>query len=689
MREIAIHPSNKQKGFEFNNDDLDDIESESLLFKMNYYVNADDQKKYYLYDVTNKTILSKSEEVTLLKIPEDTLALILNDVSPKDFNQINIPKNTQAISFRGLAIMIRALSKTEKNKDTIQWLEGRIDSQPDQNVDKKNEDFFKHTKKIENIADYGISELLSKIQKSNIHILSIDHFYLSNSNFELLSENEKLKCLEISYFFNKNPIKKLPKSLIKLSVKDGYLDAFSNIDLELPNLEQLDLSDNSLIKLDDLNNLKNLRTLNLYKNKIDNFPLKFLPKSLEELNLSYNRIDYYFFDQVNVNENIKVLKLKNNGLVITFSILSILLKMFPNLESLELFSSSEYFRSNRFLGLKSYSLDGNCLEHIKNLIQEPFSDKLKEEMLKNTDLNINEFIKLEFYYSSVPSNVLLQFLRKSFYSYFLVLPNYKEYSNGFSCCVDESTKSVVQIIVNNESNQLFFNIYSNDSNSVYRNFYKYIEDITSIINTLSHDDIFPEITTSESCLFLKEKYLGEMGLYDKVNKDLVLKFKDNNFEILINNLKIESRKREDKFVGKVYYSSKDIAFILITNKGAYPFVVKENILTNTHKIIDHYCHYFVSLTAYKTTFKKSIGNSYLNSNIFFKSEIHINKDENQKVECYINKSHFEVQENVLVCKNIKNLKLDGANFISVNIKDNKYCKFYVEMDKIYLKYTLK
>jgi Leucine-rich repeat (LRR) protein len=58
-------------------------------------------------------------------------------------------------------------------------------------------------------------------------------------------------------------------------------------------LEYLDASENSISNLSDLSNLNELKTLNLNGNEINSlkFCSNYLPKSIENLFLSYNAID--------------------------------------------------------------------------------------------------------------------------------------------------------------------------------------------------------------------------------------------------------------------------------------------------------------------------------------------------------------------------------------------------------------
>src|SRR5690606_17666790 len=112
--------------------------------------------------------------------------------------------------------------------------------------------------------------------------------------------------------------------------------SMSEINLNLPKLVELDLSGNSLNKLDTLSVLpENLEDLDLSLNLIKYFDISELPQNLEYLNLSNNLIENDFFNQITIHKNLKYLLLSNNNLVISTSVLHRILEVFPNLEYLE------------------------------------------------------------------------------------------------------------------------------------------------------------------------------------------------------------------------------------------------------------------------------------------------------------------------------------------------------------------
>ncbi|MCD8444016.1 hypothetical protein, partial [Tenacibaculum finnmarkense] len=142
--------------------------------------------------------------------------------------------------------------------------------------------------------------------------------------------------------------------------------------------------------------------------------------------------------------------------------------------------------------------------------------------------------------------------------------------------------------------------------------------------------------------------------------------------------------------GNKYQEIQNIAFILISGKSAYPFIIKNGVVTNALKLAQN-SEYYYSLTLKmafdKEVYTKSITNKYLNGNALVESSIFIDNAIKKKLSCFVNPNYFKVKDNVLTINDLQFPKLAENHLKKLKMEGNKYCHFTVDNDVIELKYN--
>jgi hypothetical protein len=206
----------------------------------------------------------------------------------------------------------------------------------------------------------------------------------------------------------------------------------------------------------------------------------------------------------------------------------------------------------------------------------------------------------------------------------------------------------------------------------------------------SHVNVLPFITNSSSCEFLKDFCFKIFKLDYKVKTKAVLEKSNNSIDLLINNRSIEGDNEEGKFAGKHYENIKNIAFILVSGKSAYPFIINEKgILTNglnRHK--DYYYYLTLRNALEKENYINGITSKYLNNSSLVEVEVFIDNNVKKKVSCFVNTNYFHADNMVLSRVNQGSLKLVENYLKEVKMDNGKYCEFSIDDDHIELKYVM-
>ncbi|KAL5291079.1 Tl.2 family protein [Megaselia abdita] len=233
-------------------------------------------------------------------------------------------------------------------------------------------------KKFPLTVEILFSKTLLKLTTQNEVVdsnLPLESIYISeskvfgNNNVNLFNSLPNLKHLSLT--LNNMEEKTLTKQFLGNSSHLNYVQIFGPIfekiddDAfgDLPNIETLNLSFLNLTSLPrSIKNLKRLTWINLSRNELTEFPKEVLLSSLEDINLSSNKIDHISKEDFKNFPNLTTLFLGNNGIE------NIEIDTFNDLQKLEELALDGNKLSNvskahfeKLLNLKRVNLDRNFI----------------------------------------------------------------------------------------------------------------------------------------------------------------------------------------------------------------------------------------------------------------------------------------------------------------------------------------
>ncbi|WP_233861189.1 leucine-rich repeat domain-containing protein [Tenacibaculum piscium] len=702
LKNISIHKARFHDAFQMDIEENQDV-LEDILSTEKFIYPLKDKNYYYLYDVSDKKILDKNLNPENFKIDTTAEVVSFTGVSMEILDNIKLPEKVKILIFEGGDLMPLQMGKTQKGDALWKTIMNYLRLYPfNENLSERilmeNQIRNLYAKLPSHIADFGLTKLFQKIEKSNITEFSIGWTYFSEFDFKILSKLNQLESLSILYCYN-DAIKYLPKNLTYLQIFGTTIQKLSEINLNLPNLIDLNVSGNAINQLDTLQNLPTkIESLEVNNNLIKYLNISKLPAGLEYLDLSNNLIDNDFFNQKIIHKKLKYLLLSNNELIITASILHLILQIFPNLESLELLDNQKKGIPSELLGDFE---NRNCLENVQYflddiqlLVNHDYEEFLSVSKLKkinnsNNSSDLNEFIEVKWQENKFPLRIILEHLQYEFSKYFFKMSSFTKYINGIFCFIAHDNCEF-SLYFEEETKEITFKIQADTSAIVDLYFHKYFKEINAIISLNSHIDILPSVSCSKSCDFLKDFCNKVFKIDYKIKSDVILKKETENIKILINNRSIEDSKDAGKFAGNKYQEIQNIAFILISGKSAYPFIIKDGIVTNALKLAKNseYYYYLTLRTALdKEVYIKSITNKYLIENTLVESSIFIDNNVKKKLSCFVNPHYFKVKDNILTINDLQFPKLAENHLKKIQMDSNKYCHFTIDNQIIELKYS--
>ncbi|PNW26938.1 leucine-rich repeat domain-containing protein [Formosa algae] len=688
-KHISIHKAEFHNSFYINSEENEDLIDDILSVEKFIYP-LEDKNHYYFYDVENKKLISKSLDPKSFNLDKNTEIVSLTGLSPDIVSKMHIPKKVDTFIFEGADLMPLQLGKT-KNGDAL-WktvinyinLYKLVETVEERIVIEKKLREICNNKISLHIEDFGLTKLFQKIENSNITQLTIGWAYLSDFDFQILSKLKGLETLSILYCYNDN-IKWLPKKLTSLKIYGTTIQNLSEINISLPNLIELDLEGNAINTLDNLELLPTtIENLSLGLNLIKDFNIDELPENLEYLDLPQNLIDNNFFRQNKTHKKLKYLNLNSNKLVITSSILHLIIETFPNLEYLELLNNKTDGVPVEFLG--DYD-NQNCLESVEFYLEGiefvPNGEELSLSKLKNQ----KEFIEGNWHEPTLPLKVILADFQYNFSKHFLKMPFFSQHVNGIYCFIEHDNCELLMLF-EEETKEITFRVQSDRSETVALYFHKYFQDVKALIAFNSHMHILPAIHTSKSCEFLRV-FCNKVYKVDyQVKSDVILKKEGKGIKTLINNRSIEGVNDEGKFAGDKYEFIEDVAFVLVSGKSAYPFIIREGVLTNALKLNKDYYYYLILRTALdKENYINAITSKFLNSSSLLEVDVFIDNNIKKKVSCFVNPNYFQVQDNTLSAVSLKFPELVEDYLKEIKMDNGKYCEFSIDDGFVELKYV--
>lgn len=696
---ISIHKAEFHNKFYLNSEENEDLLDVILSTGMFIYP-IKDKGCFYLYDVENEKLLSKHTNVSEFKLHENIEIISFTSVSVKDTIQLNIPNTISTLIFEGGDLMPLQMGETKQGdalwKKVINFINlYKFVTTVEERLVIENELRHIYNHEIQdNVPDFGLSQLIEWVEESNITEFTIGWTYFTDLDFNFLSKLNQLEALSIMYCYNDN-IKWLPKNLTTLKIFGTTIQNLSEINLNLPHIISLDLDGNTINSLDNLVELPtDLEDLILSNNLIQNFNISELPKKLEGLDLSYNLINNEFFNQNSVHENLKVLILSENQLVITSSILHAILERFPNLEYLELLGNNTDGVPVEFLGDAEAK---NCLPNVQFFLEDIDYKHNGNELIVPSSNTFKDYVEVVWAQELLPLKVILSDLQYVFSTYFIKMPSFVQYQNGLSCKVEHDNCEIF-IKLNEGKKEVLFRVQSNKPDTVALYFYKYINEVNRLVALNSHLNILPSIEYSASCRFLNEFHSKVFKLDYKIKKKPVLKLSGNNIKVLINNRTIEEKENRDeealgiqgKNAGVEYENINAMAFVIVSGKSAYPFVINNNNVTNAldlHKGKGDYYYLILRTALEKATYINGITSKYLNNSSLVEVDVFIDDNIKKKVSCFINTNFFHANDNTLTALDSKFPTLNELNLIKIKMDNGKYCELSISDRCIELKYV--
>lgn len=314
-----------------------------------------ENKSFYGQEMLRKLILRENSIVNITGVFEPLKHLEFLDLQ---LNQIEILKKD---SFKGLlhlsVLNLQDNRISEVEDDAFVDLENLQVLQLDRNKIKTLDgDALNGLLAIETLSlSYNLIEAINYDYFSNftyLQQLNLENNRLKQISEELLEKSTNLKQLDIS----SNPFETVSSkaltsnSLEELYIRNCSLPIIKNLFANLPNLHNLDLSNNALtdISLDNFSKLKYLTSLNLSRNSISHIDCGNVSiPSLKKLDVSINQLAE--FDYVCIIGNLPQLKIIN--------FLKNPLPEYLQIEILE-YLYGELFNNTK-LGEKSYAMQTN------------------------------------------------------------------------------------------------------------------------------------------------------------------------------------------------------------------------------------------------------------------------------------------------------------------------------------------
>lgn len=696
-KQISIHKAEHHKLFysgNKNNDDVLEVITSSDLF----VYPLKDKGYYYLYNIKKNKILAKSKLVLSFKLGNNIESILLMGITVKDAVQIKIPESVHTLIFEGGDLMPKQMSLTKKGDVIWKKIQNHlhlykfITSIEERIAIEKELRLLYNNELPKHIPDFGLSELFDCIKQSNITKLEVRWTYISDQEFKMISNLNQLESLAIWYCYN-DSIKWFPKALKSLKVYGTTIQRIPESIFDLLQIYFLDLEGNNIQYLNNLHRLPStIKYLDLGDNLISYFEIGHLPKSLESLFLTKNQIANGFFDQITVHKNLKILSLSFNNLIITGSILRAIMNSFPNLVYLELLGNRTDGVPEEFLGDEE---NKNCILNVQYYLDEIDYKHNSELLILTKSETKKNYIEVIWSESLLPLKVILRDLQYVFSMHFGKMPSFKQYLNGLSCTITFDNCDIF-IQLNEKQKNVVFKVQSVDPSIVAVYFHKYLHEINWFIDCNSHVDILPYLKSSSDCSFLKEFYAKVFKLDYKVKGKPVVTRTENETRILINNRKIDHNEyrpsnkavEEGKTPGIKYINKDFIAFILVSGKSAYPFILKNNKLTNAlDSTRDNYYYITLRTAEEKDHYVKAITSSYLNRSQLVQTDVFIDNDIKRKVSCYVNPDYFKTKDNILSTTGINNPVLKEKLLKDVKMDNGKYCEFSINDNHIELKYV--
>lgn len=690
---LSLHKSIFHKSFQVKQDeDISLVDSALDLEKHEFPI--ENKEDIILFDIDEQEIVRKFKNVEEISLSEYQVeSLCIKGVYLFSASSFKIPGTTICLDIQGGDYMPVLMSKGKDSSDL--WMKivyelqcSRFITSINQRVESESKIRLLYNNDLRNLKiETPVSDLIRTISKSNITTLDLGWIYLTDNNLIDLSNCKKLKSLGLSYIYNDNFFV-FPQNLESLTIYGSFIEKLSQINLENLEIEELYLEGNSINDLSDMIRLpSSIETLDLSHNLIHFFDIKDLPASLEYLFLDKNRIENSLFEGVNkrvVNTTVKYLSLHNNLLTVNSWLLNRISETFPMLEFLEL-------SANITEGVPESLLvndeENSCIDNVKFYLEtQDYNHKIIFEEIKHqiNYYNDNHKIRIKWKHESLPVKVILSDIQYVFNNYLQKMPLIL-LSDGLYCDITHNEISMLIRAKYEEENSITFDLHANNCITFNSYFYKYFEEINRLICLNTHHYILPTTKFSDGCDVFNLFYKRVFKFDKEIRGNSVILPNDGSPLVLIRNLKKDYLDKFEEKRERFYKEIKNIAFIIITGKNAFPFTLNHDFTVgnieeknNKYKETEYY-DMSLRTAEEKQIYTDCISNEYLGEYCFQEGVIFADNDSTQKIKIYYNPVYFYINEDDITCLNpqitLSNLNLGspkvGSRKLNLKLVDNK------------------
>ncbi|WP_281239959.1 hypothetical protein [Flavobacterium praedii] len=696
MKNLSLHNIKWHKAYLVQQDEEISLVESALDLEMHEY-SIENKDEIILFDLDNKVIIEKFEKIESVRLDNHLpISLSFKGFDPNVNSKFTIPKSVENLYIDGGDYMSKMMSKSDESLkiwndfvyNTQTWkfittLEERFKIEADQRS------CIKNIKSLN--LNSPIQHLLAEIAELNISELSLRWIYISETEFDLIHKFKNVQSLDLAYIYNDELSRvKFPPNLTFLRIYGLTIESLTDINVEDLKLESLDLEGNTIIDLSTISKLPNtLEDLNLKMNHIKEFTIADLPENLEYLFLDDNLIGNTLFEGINkdvTNTTIKYLSLSNNVLKVNNWLLQRITETFPMLEYIEL-SGNEICDIPEELLLndeENSSIDKiNYWMELQDYQHPKLYSELKDSF--NYYDKTNSII-LKWKHKLLPSKIILSDIQAQFNNYLGEMKTFDLFREGLYCDIDHDKISLVIREETEPENSIILELYAANREAFNTYYYKYCSEINRLVKLNTHHHILPVASFAEKCEIYEKFFKFVFHIEKQIKNNFILQPNQGEDLLLVNN----KNDRND-----LYKELKDVAFIIVTGKSAYSYVIDDKFVISN---VDFKCakfKYFYNLTLRtseeKQDYVNSITNKYLGYNSFEEAIVFAGGDITQKITVYFNPNYFYEKSNNIFCKNKKieiNEQLlvapeSGSNLLNVTFKEGSlFLKYRVNPEKV-------
>lgn len=658
---LSLHKKTHHKAYLLEDDGY--FREVDRLIEINKHAYPTENKDgLILFDMVTKEIIEEFDHIEKVNLekysPEN---LILSSFYWRVNKTIKIPESVDVLTLDGGDYMQELMSKTEKSSQV--WDEliyeaqlNHFNTTIEDRIEREKICRIYNTTCIKNLKlDSPVSMLLSQISELKLTVLGIFHIYLSEGDLNLLSEFKQLEQLELSYIYN-DSILKLPPNLKIFTIYGSFIENLCDINLKGLPLEQLSLAGNSIRNIDGITKIKNLTTLVLDDNLLQYVDLTKLPKNIEVLSLDRNILKNDFFEGKNSNvKNKKItnLALSNNNLIINPWLLYRITETFPMLEYLDI-------SGNDTDGVPNYILvndaEYSSMASIRFWLETQDYKHTGSYLDMKVDFNYydsSNAIIIKWQHDSLPTKLILSDIQFRFTSFFELMPKFKLYREGIYCDI---VHDCISLVIREEANNIYLEFYASNGRILNDYFYKYFVEINSLIKQNTHHPILPMASFSENCGIYEKFFKFAFNIDKKILDNLILLPNGGELMVLIRTQKKGLLVENKNNPGNHYKNMQHIAFIIITAREAFPYILDKN---NSISNIEENTAGLRSIKALELSLKEGVDkknyvdtltNPYLGNDRMEQAVVFVKDDSRYKMNIAFNPRYFYVDSNKLFRK---------------------------------------